>query len=82
VATPQARLHQLHWLVGLPVSAIIHQKSIEENLELFRKVFRYLNQGGRVAIRGHVMEPERTHPKECCLFAVNMLIGTRGGGET
>lgn len=36
--------------------------------------------GGRVAIRGHVMEPERTHPKECSLFAVNMLIGTRGEG--
>ncbi len=32
-------------------------------------------------VRGHVVEPERTYPKECSLFAVNLLIGTRRGGK-
>jgi predicted O-methyltransferase YrrM len=62
------------------VSAIIHQNSLEENTELFRKVFRSLNGGGRIVIRDHVMEPDRVRPKNGAVFAVNMLLGTPGGG--
>ncbi len=62
------------------VSAIIHQNSPEQNLDLFKKVFRALNRGGRIIIRDHVMEPDRIHPKEGAIFAVNMLLGTSGGG--
>ena len=61
------------------VSAIIHQNSPEENLNLFAKVFRSLVPGGRIVIRDHVMEPDRTHPKEGAVFAVNMLVSTSGG---
>jgi len=61
------------------VSAIIHQNSLEQNLDLFNKVFRSLNRGGRIIIRDHVMEPDRTHPKDGAIFAVNMLLGTLGG---
>ncbi len=61
------------------VSAIIHQNSPDQNLDLFSKVFRCLNQGGRIIIRDHVMEPDRTHPKDGAIFAVNMLLGTPGG---
>jgi predicted O-methyltransferase YrrM len=61
------------------VSAIIHQNSPEQNLDLFIKVFRSLNRGGRILIRDHVMEPGRIHPKDGAIFAVNMLLGTRGG---
>ena len=61
------------------VSAIIHQNSLEQNLDLFGKVFRSLNRGGRIIIRDHVMEPDRTHPKDGAIFAVNMLLGTPGG---
>ncbi len=61
------------------VSAIIHQNSPEQNLDLFNKVFRSLNRGGRILIRDHIMEPDRIHPKEGALFAVNMLLGTPGG---
>jgi ubiquinone/menaquinone biosynthesis C-methylase UbiE len=61
------------------VSAIIHQNSPEQNLDLFNKVFRSLNRGGRILIRDHVMEPDRIHPKDGAIFAVNMLLGTVGG---
>ncbi|HUL37848.1 MAG TPA: methyltransferase [Thermodesulfobacteriota bacterium] len=61
------------------VSAIIHQNSQEQNLDLFKKVFRSLNRRGRIIIRDHVMEPDRIRPKEGAIFAVNMLMGTPGG---
>ncbi len=61
------------------VSAIIHQNSPGQNLDLFNKVFRSLNHGGRILIRDHVMEPDRIHPKDGAIFAVNMLLGTPGG---
>ena len=61
------------------LSAIIHQNSPEENVELFRKVFRALVPGGRIVIRDHVMEPDRTEPKDGAFFAVNMLVNTEGG---
>ena len=61
------------------LSAIIHQNSPEENVDLFRKVFHALVSGGRIVIRDHVMEPDRTEPKDGAIFAVNMLVNTEGG---
>ncbi len=61
------------------VSAITHQNSPEQNLDLFNKVFRSLNRRGRILIRDHIMEPDRIHPKDGAIFAVNMLLGTVGG---
>jgi predicted O-methyltransferase YrrM len=61
------------------LSAIIHQNSPEENVDLIRKVFRALVSGGRIVIRDHVMEPDRTEPKDGAIFAVNMLVNTEGG---
>lgn len=61
------------------VSAIIHQNSPEQNLDLFLKVFRALVPGGRIIIRDHVMASDRTCPKDGAIFAVNMLVGTSGG---
>jgi predicted O-methyltransferase YrrM len=61
------------------LSAIIHQNSPRQNIELFRKVLRALVSGGRLIIRDHVMEPSRTEPKEGAIFAVNMLVNTKGG---
>ncbi len=62
------------------ISAIIHSNSIEENLELYRKVFRALIPGGRILVRDHVMRPDRIHPRSGAIFAINMLVGTSGGG--
>jgi precorrin-6B methylase 2 len=61
------------------LSAIIHQNSPEENIELFGKVFRALVSGGRIVIRDHVMEASRTEPRDGAIFAVNMLVNTEGG---
>jgi len=62
------------------LSAIIHQHGREENRELFAKVFRALEAGGRIGIRDVVMEACRTRPAFGALFAVNMLVGTDRGG--
>jgi predicted O-methyltransferase YrrM len=61
------------------VSAIIHQNSPGQNLDLYRKGFRALVPGGRIVIRDHIMEPDRTQPRDGAIFAVNMLVGTSGG---
>jgi len=63
------------------LSAIIHSNSLDENRELYRKAFRALNPGGRILIRDHVMDPERIRPGSGAIFAVNMLVGTSGGGS-
>jgi predicted O-methyltransferase YrrM len=62
------------------LSAIIHMFSAEENLRLYRRVYDALAAGGRVVIRDHVMSDDHTHPPSGALFAVNMLVGTSGGG--
>ncbi len=62
------------------VSAIIHQNSPAENIELFKKVSGALVPGGRIIIRDHVMESDRTVPRGGAIFAVNMLVNTEGGG--
>lgn len=61
------------------LSAIIHQNSPEQNIELYRKIYRALEPGGRLIIRDHVMSPDHTQPIRGALFAVNMLIVTPGG---
>ena len=61
------------------LSAIIHQNSPEENLELYRKIHRAVLPGGTLLIRDHVMEPARTFPPQGTLFAINMLVNTKGG---
>ena len=61
------------------LSAIIHQNSPEQNLDLFKKVFRSLTPGGRIVIRDHIMAPDRTGPLSGAVFAVNMLLATKGG---
>lgn len=63
------------------VSAIIHMNSAEQNLALYKKIFDALVPGGRIVIRDHVMNPEKTAPKSGALFAINMLVGTPGGGS-
>ena len=62
------------------ISAIIHSNSLDENLDLYKKVFRSLKSGGRILVRDHVMSPDRTHPRDGAIFAINMLVGTSGGG--
>ncbi len=66
--------HDLAWL-----SAIIHQNGPEQNEALYTRIHRALVPGGRLVIRDHVMEADRTNPRAGALFAVNMLVGTKLG---
>ncbi|MGZ4864233.1 MAG: methyltransferase [Halobacteriota archaeon] len=61
------------------LSAIIHQNSLEQNIELFRKILRALEPEGRLVIRDHVMSSDHTQPTSGAFFAVNMLVVTAGG---
>lgn len=61
------------------LSAVIHQNSPEQNTELYRKIYRALQGGGRLVIRDHVMSPDHTMPKSGAFFAVNMLVATSEG---
>jgi len=61
------------------LSAIIHQNSRAQNVELYGKVWRALLPGGRLVIRDHVMSPDRTRPARGAVFAINMLVRTEGG---
>jgi ubiquinone/menaquinone biosynthesis C-methylase UbiE len=61
------------------LSAIIHQNSPAQNVDLFRKVWRALVPGGRIVVRDHVLKPGRTRPRAGAVFAINMLVSTEGG---
>jgi SAM-dependent methyltransferase len=61
------------------LSAIIHQNSPQENLNLYGKIHRALEPSGKLLIRDHVMDPGRTFPPQGTLFAINMLVNTKGG---
>ncbi len=61
------------------LSAIIHQNSPAQNLDLYKKVFRSLNAGGSILIRDYIMDESHTLPPNGAIFAVNMLVGTAGG---
>jgi SAM-dependent methyltransferase len=62
------------------LSAIIHQNSPQQNNDLFRKIFLALEPDGAVVIRDHIMNESRTWPSAGALFAINMLVHTKGGG--
>ena len=63
------------------VSAICHMLSPEENLDLLGRCREALAPGGRVAIQDFILEPDKTSPRFAALFALNMLVGTRGGSS-
>jgi hypothetical protein len=61
------------------LSAIIHQNSLEQNFQLFSKVYKALEPGGAILIRDHIMDESRTKPPAGAVFALNMLVNTPGG---
>jgi ubiquinone/menaquinone biosynthesis C-methylase UbiE len=61
------------------LSAIIHQNSPKQNVELYRKIYNALDPGGTLIIRDHIMDESRTNPPAGALFALNMLVNTQGG---
>lgn len=61
------------------VSAICHMFSAVENRALFHRAYRALAPGGRFLVQDFILEPDKTAPRFAALFALNMLVGTRGG---
>ncbi len=61
------------------LSAIIHQNSPRQNLTLFKKIHKALVKGGALLIRDHIMDESRTRPSAGAVFALNMIVNTRGG---
>jgi ubiquinone/menaquinone biosynthesis C-methylase UbiE len=63
------------------ISAICHMLGPEENLDLFRRAYRALAPGGRVAVRDFILNPAKTAPLGAALFSLNMLVGTADGAS-
>ena len=63
------------------ISAICHMLSPEENLDLLRRCRDALASGGRIVIQDFILEADKTAPRFAALFALNMLVGTRGGAS-
>jgi ubiquinone/menaquinone biosynthesis C-methylase UbiE len=61
------------------LSAVIHINSRQGNQTLFRRVYECLDPGGTILIRDHIMDPSRTRPVGGAVFAINMLVNTKGG---
>jgi predicted transcriptional regulator/SAM-dependent methyltransferase len=61
------------------LSAITHQNSPENNLDLYTRIFNVLDPGGTVLIRDFIMDESRTKPPAGAMFAINMLVNTQGG---
>jgi hypothetical protein len=61
------------------ISAIIHQFDRSASRELYKKTFRSLQSGGKVAIRDFMMNAERTAPKDGAFFGISMLVETQTG---
>jgi len=61
------------------VSSVLHAESPGQNLALLARIFPLVRPGGRLVVKEHVVDPDRTSPPEAALFAVNMLAGTPAG---
>ncbi|MDE3164766.1 MAG: acetylserotonin O-methyltransferase [Acidobacteriota bacterium] len=62
-------------------SAICHMLSPAENRDLLRRCGEALVPGGRIVIQDFILEADKTSPRWGALFALNMLVGTRAGGN-
>ncbi len=61
------------------LSSICHMFSPEENRTLFARAHAALSPKGRIAIADFIVDPDKTSPRSAALFALNMLVATRGG---
>jgi cyclopropane fatty-acyl-phospholipid synthase-like methyltransferase len=61
------------------LSSICHMFSPEENRTLFARARTALVPKGRIAIADFIADPEKASPRSAALFALNMLVATRGG---
>ena len=63
---------------ALFMSNIIHSEDETANAQLFRKCFRALESGGMMIIKDHIMNADLTEPRAGAIFALYLLLATRG----
>ena len=63
---------------ALFMSNIIHSEDEPANAQLFRKCFRALEPGGLMIIKDHIMNADLTAPRPGAIFALYLLLTTRG----
>jgi (2Fe-2S) ferredoxin/predicted O-methyltransferase YrrM len=61
------------------LSAICHMFSEEENRGLLKRIYQALAPNGRMVVQDFILEADKTAPTFGALFALNMLVGTKGG---
>lgn len=61
------------------LSAIVHSNNYDENKLLIKKCYDALNPNGQIIIKDWIMSEDRTKPLTGAIFALNMLVGTKGG---
>lgn len=61
------------------LSAVVHINSLEENFQLFEKIYDSLNRGGKVIVQDFTLNIERTEPSKASMFALNMFLNTENG---
>ena len=61
------------------LSAVVHSNLPAENRRLIAACARALNRGGRIVVQDYIMDEGRTQPLAGALFALNMLVNTKGG---
>ena len=66
-------------IMAAPVSKLMASGNLHTHLAGRTRRSQYA-PGGWLAIRDIVMAPDRVAPVSGALFAVNMLVATRGGG--
>jgi hypothetical protein len=60
------------------MSNIIHNEDETDNAQLFAKCFRALEPGGMLIVKDHIMNADLTEPKAGAIFALYLLLATRG----
>jgi hypothetical protein len=60
------------------MSNIIHSEDETTNAQLFRKSFRALEPGGMMIVKDHIMNADLTAPTAGAIFALYLLLTTRG----
>ncbi len=60
------------------LSNIIHSEKEEANKKLIKKVYRSLNQNGRIIIKDHILDDTLTSPAVGAIFSIQMLLMTKG----
>lgn len=60
------------------VSNVLHAEDEPTNRQVLRKVYEALTPGGILIIKDHIMNADHTEPHNGAIFALEMLLGTRG----